>query len=120
MIMDYFNAFWVGGLICALVQILLDKTKLLPGRVMVLLVCSGTVLSAIGLYQPFTEYAGAGASVPLLGFGNTLWKGMQKAIDKDGFLGLFTGGFTACATGVSAALIFSYLASLIFHPKMKE
>ena len=118
--MDYFNAFWVGGLICALVQILLDKTKLLPGRVMVLLVCSGTVLSAIGLYQPFTEYAGAGASVPLLGFGNTLWKGMQKAIDKDGFLGLFTGGFTACATGVSAALIFSYLASLIFHPKMKE
>ena len=120
MIMDYFNAFWVGGLICALVQILLDKTKLLPGRVMVLLVCSGTVLSAIGLYQPFTEYAGAGASVPLLGFGNTLWKGMQKAIDKNGFLGLFTGGFTACATGVSAALIFSYLASLIFHPKMKE
>lgn len=120
MIMDYFNAFWVGGLICALVQILLDKTKLLPGRVMVLLVCSGTVLSAIGLYQPFAEYAGAGASVPLLGFGNTLWKGMQKAIDKDGFLGLFTGGFTACATGVSAALIFSYLASLIFHPKMKE
>ena len=118
--MDYFNAFWTGGLICALVQILLDKTKMLPGRVMVLLVCSGTVLSAIGLYQSFTEYAGAGASVPLLGFGNTLWKGMQKAIDKDGFLGLFSGGFTACSTGVSAALIFSYLSSLIFHPKMKE
>lgn len=120
MIMDYFNAFWVGGLICALVQILLDKTKMLPGRVMVLLVCSGAVLSAIGLYQPFTEYAGAGASVPLLGFGNVLWKGMKKAIDEDGFLGLFTGGFTACAAGVSAALIFSYLASLIFRPKMKE
>lgn len=118
--MDYFNAFWVGGLICALVQILLDKTKMLPGRVMVLLVCSGAVLSAIGLYQPFTEYAGAGASVPLLGFGNVLWKGMKKAIDEDGFLGLFTGGFTACAAGVSAALIFSYLASLIFRPKMKE
>ena len=114
--MDYFNAFWVGGLICALVQILLDKTKLLPGRVMVLLVCSGAVLSFLGFYQPFIEYAGAGASVPLLGFGNILWKGMKKAIDENGFLGLFTGG----AVGVSAALIFSYLASLIFHPRMKE
>ena len=110
--MDYFNAFWVGGLICALVQILLDKTKLLPGRVMVLLVCSGAVLSFLGFYQPFTEYAGAGASVPLLG--------LKKAIDENGFLGLFIGGFTACAVGVSAALIFSYLASLIFHPRMKE
>lgn len=118
--MDYFNAFWVGGLICALVQILLDKTKLLPGRVMVLLVCSGAVLSFLGFYQPFIEYAGAGASVPLLGFGNILWKGMKKAIDENGFLGLFTGGFTACAVGVSTALIFSYLASLIFHPRMKE
>ena len=119
-IKNCFNAFWVGGLICALVQILLDKTKLLPGRVMVLLVCSGAVLSFLGFYQPFTEYAGAGASVPLLGFGNILWKGMKKAIDENGFLGLFTGGFTACAVGVSAALIFSYLASLIFHPRMKE
>ena len=118
--MDYFNAFWVGGLICALVQILLDKTKLLPGRVMVLLVCSGAVLSFLGFYQPFIEYAGAGASVPLLGFGNILWKGMKKAIDENGFLGLFTGGFTACAVGVSAALIVSYLASLILHPRMKE
>ena len=98
--MDYFNAFWVGGLICGLVQILLDKTKLLPGRVMVLLVCSGAVLSFLGFYQPFIEYAGAGASVPLLGFGNILWKGMKKAIDENGFLGLFTGGFTACAVGV--------------------
>ncbi|HIW50395.1 MAG TPA: stage V sporulation protein AE [Candidatus Blautia intestinavium] len=118
--MDYLNAFWVGGVICALVQILLDKTKLLPGRVMVLLVCSGVILSAVGIYQPLTEYAGAGASVPLLGFGNILWTGMKKSIDQDGFLGLFTGGFTACAAGVSAALIFSYLASLIFRPKMKE
>lgn len=118
--MDYINAFWVGGAICALVQILLDKTKLLPGRVMVLLVCSGAVLSAIGLYQPLTDYAGAGASVPLLGFGQVLWKGMKKAIDTDGLLGLFTGGFTACSVGVSAALIFSWIASLIFRPKMKE
>ena len=92
--MDYFNAFWVGGVICALVQILLDKTKLMPGRVMVILVCSGALLSAIGIYQPFADYAGAGASVPLLGFGQVLWKGMKKAIDQDGFLGLFTGGFT--------------------------
>lgn len=118
--MDYFNAFWTGGLICALVQILLDKTKLLPGRVMVLLVVSGAVLSAAGIYQPFADYAGAGAAVPLLGFGQVLWKGMKKAIDQQGFLGLFTGGFTACAAGVSAALIFSWIASLIFRPRMKE
>ncbi len=118
--MDYFRAFIIGGLICALVQILLDRTKLLPGRVMVLLVCSGVLLSALGIYQPFGEFAGAGATVPLLGFGQVLWKGMQKAIDQDGFLGLFTGGFTACATGVSAALIFSYIASFIFRPKMKK
>ncbi|MDO5134924.1 MAG: SpoVA/SpoVAEb family sporulation membrane protein [Eubacteriales bacterium] len=118
--MDYWNAFWVGGLICALIQILLDKTKLMPGRVMVLLVCSGALLSAIGIYQPLVDFAGAGASVPLLGFGNILWKGMKEAIDTEGALGLFTGGFTSCAAGVSAALIFSYLASWIFKPKMKE
>lgn len=119
-IMDYLNAFWVGGLICALVQILLDKTKLMPGRVMVLLVCTGTILGALGLYQPLLDYAGAGAGVPLLGFGNTLWIGMKEAINENGVLGLFTGGFTACAAGISAALIFSYIASLIFKPKMKE
>nr|WP_296041236.1 stage V sporulation protein AE [uncultured Blautia sp.] len=118
--MDYFRAFITGGLICALVQILLDKTKLLPGRVMVLLVTGGVFLSALGIYEPISEFAGAGATVPLLGFGQVLWKGMKKAIDQDGFLGLFTGGFTACATGVSAALIFSYLASLIFKPQMKK
>ena len=77
--MDYFNAFWTGGLICALVQILLDRTKLMPGRIMVLLVCTGSVLSAIGIYQPFVEFAGAGASVPLLGFGNVLWKGIKRS-----------------------------------------
>ena len=118
--MDYFRAFIIGGLICALVQILLDKTKLLPGRVMVLLVTGGVFISSLGIYEPISEFAGAGATVPLLGFGQVLWKGMKKAIDQDGFLGLFTGGFTACATGVSAALIFSYLASLIFKPQMKK
>ena len=86
--MDYFNAFWVGGLICALVQILLDKTKLMPGRVMVLLVCTGSILGAIGIYQPLIDFAGAGAAVPLLGFGNTLWKGLKEAIDTDGVIGL--------------------------------
>ena len=118
--MDYLNAFWVGGLICALVQILIDKTKMLPGRVMVLLVCTGVVLGAIGVYEPFSKFAGAGATVPLLGFGNLLWKGMRTAIDESGFLGLFMGGFTACAVGVSAALIFAYLISLIFQPKMRK
>ena len=118
--MQYFHAFWIGGLICALVQILIDKTKMLPGRVMVLLVCSGAILGAVGIYEPFAEFAGAGANVPLLGFGDLLWKGMKTAVDENGFLGLFTGGFTACAVGVSAALIFGYLISLIFQPKMRK
>lgn len=118
--MNYVNAFWVGGLICALVQILLEKTKLLPGRVMVILVCLGAVLGAVGIYQPLIDFAGAGASVPLLGFGNTLWKGVREAVDEHGLLGLFLGGFKASAAGISGALIFSYLASWIFDPKMKD
>lgn len=118
--MEYVKAFIIGGIICAVVQILLDRTKMLPGRVMVLLVCTGAVLSAIGIYQPFSEFAGAGANVPLLGFGNLLWKGMKEAIDTDGLLGLFKGGFTACAVGVSAALIFSYIASWFFKSKMRK
>ncbi|MBS5536083.1 MAG: SpoVA/SpoVAEb family sporulation membrane protein [Eisenbergiella sp.] len=118
--MDYINAFWVGGLICALVQILMEKTKLMPGRIMVLLVCTGALLGAVGLYEPFQEFAGAGASVPLLGFGNTLMKGVKEAVDEQGFLGLFAGGFKAGAVGTAAALIFGYLASLIFSPKMKK
>ena len=118
--MDYLNAFWVGGVICALVQILLDKTKMLPGRVMVLLVCVGAVLGAVQVYEPFMEFAGSGASVPLLGFGNVLWKGVKEAIDKEGFLGLFMGGFKASAVGISAALIFGYLVALISKPKMKK
>lgn len=118
--MDYINAFWVGGLICALAQILMEKTKMMPGRIMVLLVCLGSVLGAIGIYQPIVDYAGAGASVPLLGFGNLLWKGIKEAVDAQGFLGLFTGGFKASAVGISAALVFSYLASWIFEPKMRK
>lgn len=118
--MEYFHAFWIGGAICALVQILLDKTKMLPGRVMVLLVCSGAVLGAVQVYEPFLQFAGAGASVPLLGFGNVLWKGVKEAVDKEGFLGLFMGGLKASAVGISAALIFGYLAALISKPKMKK
>ena len=118
--MDYIKAFLIGGLICAAVQILLDRTKLMPGRVMVLLVCTGAVLGFIGVYEPFVKVAGAGASVPLRGFGNVLWKGVKEAVDKNGFLGIFLGGFKASAAGISAALIFGYLASLIFEPKMKK
>ena len=112
-VMDYVNAFWTGGVICALAQILLDRTKMLPGR-------SGCVLGALQVYEPFVEFAGAGATVPLLGFGNNLWKGIKKAVDAYGFLGLFRGGFSACAVGLSAALIFSYLGSFIFRSRMKK
>ena len=118
--MDYVNAFWVGGLICALVQVLMDRTKLMPGRIMVLLVCTGAVLGFLNIYQPFQDFAGAGASVPLLGFGNVLWKGVKKAITKEGFIGIFMGGFTSSAVGISAALVLGYLASLVFNPKMKK
>lgn len=118
--MDYVNAFWVGGLICALAQILLEKTKMMPGRIMVLLVCLGAVISVFGWYEPFMEYAGAGAGVPLLGYGNILMKGVKEAVDQDGFIGLFKGGFTNGAVGCSAALVFGYLASLLFKPKMKK
>lgn len=118
--MEYVNAFWVGGLICALAQVLLDRTKMLPGRVMVLLVCLGAAISFLGLYEPFAEYAGAGATVPLLGYGNILMEGIKEAVDKEGFIGLFKGGFTNGAVGCSAALIFGYLASLIFKSKVKK
>ena len=99
--MEYFNAFWVGGLICALCQILLDRTKMLPGRIMVTLVCTGAVLSFLGLYDPFAEYAGAGASVPLLGFGHLLFQGVKDAVKESGFLGVFQGGLKAGAVGTS-------------------
>lgn len=118
--MDYVKAFLVGGVICMMVQILMDKTKLMPGRIMVLLVVCGSVLGFLGLYEPFAQWAGAGATVPLCGFGNTLWKGISKALSEDGFLGIFKGGFTASAVGISGALIFGYLGSIIFKPKMKS
>lgn len=118
--MELIKAFFVGGAICALVQILLDRTKMMPGRVMVTLVVTGAVLGWLGIYEPFIEWAGAGASVPLLGFGNTLWKGVAKSIGEEGLLGIFKGGLTAASAGITGAIIFGYLASLVFKPKMKE
>ena len=118
--MEYITAFVTGGLICAAVQILVDRTKLMPGRIMVLLVCTGALLGFCGIYKPFQDFAGGGASVPLLGFGNVLWQGVKEAVDQHGFIGIFMGGFTASAIGISAALIFGYLAALIFDPKMKK
>ena len=118
--MEYIWAFLIGGAICAAVQILLEKTKLMPGRVMVLLVVTGAVLSFVGWYEPFAEFAGAGASVPLLGFGHVLMTGVKEAVDEQGVLGLFAGGFKAGAVGTASALIFGYIASLIFKPKMKK
>ena len=118
--MDYVKAFLVGGLICALAQILLDRTKLMPGRVMVLLVCLGTVLGFVGVYDKLIEFAGAGGSVPLLGFGNLLWNGVKESVDKNGFIGIFMGGLKASAVGISGALVLGYVSSLIFEPKMKK
>ena len=118
--MEYITAFVTGGLICAAVQILLDRTKMMPGRVMVLLVCTGAVLGFCNIYGPFQEFAKSGASVPLLGFGNLLWQGVREAVDEHGLLGVFMGGFTASAAGIAAALIFGYIASFVFDPKMKK
>ena len=117
--MDYLISFLVGGAICAVVQIVIDNTKLLPGRIMVGLVCTGAILSFFRLYEPFIEWAKAGASVPLIGFGHLLFKGVKEAVDSQGFIGTFYGGFESAAVGVSAALIIGYLASLVFRSKMK-
>ena len=117
--MIFIKSFVVGGIICAIVQVIINKTNVTPGKILVGLVCLGVILGAIGLYQPFADWAGCGATVPLLGFGNNLWKGMKEAIGESGVLGLFKGGFTSGAVGISGALIFGYLASLIFKSKMQ-
>ena len=118
--MEYIIAFVVGGLICVAVQILMEKTKMMPGRIMVGLVVIGTLLGALGWYESLIDFSGAGAGVPLCSFGNSLWKGVKNAVDENGFIGVFTGGFQAGAVGISGALIFGYLASLVFKPKMKQ
>jgi stage V sporulation protein AE len=116
--MEYIKVFLVGGAICAIVQIFMEKTKLMPGRIMVLLVCFGSLLGALGIYKPFLEWAQAGASVPLIGFGNTLYEGVKNSIDSNGWIGLFKGGLSNTAVGISAALIFGYIGSLIYNPKI--
>ncbi len=113
------NAFWTGGIICVIGQILIDKTKLTPARILVSYVVSGVILTAVGIYEPFADFAGAGASVPLTGFGYTLAKGVQKAVEEYGLLGALTGGLTATAGGITAAMLFGLIASLISRPKMK-
>ena len=119
-ILDYFYSFLTGGIICALVQFLMEKTKLMPGRIMVLLVVTGVVLNFLGLYEHFADIARAGSSVPLIGFGNILMKGVKEAVDENGFLGIFQGGLRAGAAGTCAALVFGYIASLIFNSKMRK
>lgn len=118
MVEMYLTAFLVGGGICALVQIFMEKTKLLPGRIMVLLVCLGCILSFLGLFEPMKQFAGAGVTVPLIGFGNVLMEGVKKSVDEMGFLGVFAGGFRAGAIGCSAALVLGYLASLFAKSKV--
>lgn len=111
--MDYVKAFLIGGLICVIGQLLIDYTKLTPARILVAFVTLGVVLTAVGVYEPLVEFAGAGATVPLSGFGYSLAKGVEEAVQKDGFLGIFTGGFTACAAGIGAAVFLALLAALV-------
>ena len=118
--MDYLKSFLIGGGICLVGQLLIDKTKLTPARILVSYVVAGVILGAVGLYAPFAEFAGAGAAVPLTGFGNTLAKGVREAVDEQGFLGIFTGGLKATAGGITAAILAGLLAALLFRPKDKS
>ena len=118
--MDYLKAFLVGGLFCLAGQILIDKTKLTPARILVGYVVIGVILGAVGIYKPLVEFSGAGASVPLTGFGYNLAKGVREAVQSDGFLGIFTGGLKACAGGITAAIVTGLLSGLIFRPKDKS
>ncbi len=117
--MEYLKAFIIGGLICAIGQIFIDKTKLTPARILVGFVVSGVILSALGLYEPLVEFAGAGATVPLSGFGHTLAKGVRAAVADQGLLGAFTGGLSATAGGITAAIVFGFIIALLFKPKDK-
>ena len=118
--MEYLKAFLVGGLLCLAAQVLIDKTKLTPARILVSYVVIGVVLGAAGVYPPLIEFAGAGASVPLTGFGNTLAKGVREAVDSDGFVGIFTGGLKAASGGITAAIVAGLVVSFIFKPKDKS
>ena len=118
--MDFLKAFIIGGLICVVGQILIDKTKLTPARILVTFVVLGVFLQLIRVYEPLVVFAGAGATVPLTGFGYNLCKGVAKAVEEQGFLGIFTGGFTSSSGGIAAALIFGFLVSVIFRSKPKK
>jgi stage V sporulation protein AE len=118
--MEYVKAFLVGGALCLIGQVLIDKTKLTPARILVSYVVIGVALGALGLYQPLVDFAGAGASVPLTGFGNTLAKGVKEAVQEDGFLGIFTGGLKASAGGITAAILAGLIASVLFKAKDKS
>ncbi|MCL1806992.1 MAG: stage V sporulation protein AE [Oscillospiraceae bacterium] len=117
--MQYLNAFILGGFLCAVGQVLIDRTKLTPARILVCYVVAGVLLTALGVYQPLVEWGGAGATVPLTGFGYALAKGVEKAVKADGWMGLFTGGITATAGGVTAAVVLAYLAALLSRPGEK-
>ena len=119
MFMEYVWAFIIGGILCAIGQVLIDLTKLTPARILTSYVVAGVILGAIGVYEPLIELAGGGATVPLTGFGNLLAKGVREAVDENGLLGAFMGGFTSAAVGVSAAIFFSLIAALIFKPGTK-
>ena len=118
--MDYLKAFIVGGFLCLIGQLLIDKTKLTPARILVSYVVIGVFLGAVGLYRPLVEFAGAGASVPLTGFGYLLAKGVKEAVDQQGFLGVLIGGLKACAGGITVAIISGLLVALIFKDKDKS
>ena len=117
--MEYLKAFLVGGLFCVVGQILIDKTKLTPARILVAYVVAGVILGAVGVYKPLAEWAGAGATVPLTGFGHLLAKGVKKAVGQDGLIGALTGGSTAAAGGITAAIFFGFLVALVCKPKPK-
>lgn len=118
--MEYVKAFLVGGGLCVIAQLLIDYTKLTPARILVGYVVAGVILGGLGIYQPLVDFAGAGASVPLLGFGNTLAKGVREAVTESGFLGIFTGGLKATAGGIAVAVFAGLVASLFFKPKDKS
>ena len=120
MLAEYLKAFAVGGLLCVIGQLLIDFTKLTPARILTIFVVAGVLLGALGVYQPLADWAGAGATVPLTGFGNALAKGVKKAVEEKGLLGAFTGGFTAAAGGICAAMFFGLLTALVFKPGDKN
>lgn len=117
--MQYITSFIIGGLLCVIAQILIDKTKLTPARILVIYVTAGVALTAIGIYDPFVEFAGAGATVPLTGFGYSLAKGVEEEVAQRGIIGILTGGLGACAAGISAAIFFSLIFSVFKKPKAK-